>query len=158
MSHPIIACRKMWKALLLLMLVPLFGSWFAVESRDLLYFEMNRKDRQGQPWCTVSISFLLLLSAVGFAAWAAQDLFRARNVHIGFKREPDPHPHLVLFLLSGLAKHQTVLRSVTLICSPQSLLQAHWFAAIVTDIYRGEFPILNQTSVQIILKNKRRSI
>lgn len=54
--------------------------------------------------------------------------------------------------LSGLFPHRTVLRSVTLVCSEQSLPQAPWFAALVADRYRAAFPRLGPGQVRLLLR------
>lgn len=53
--------------------------------------------------------------------------------------------------LRGLHTHRESLESVTLICSKESILQAHWFGKILTERYlQSTFPKLRQENIRIL--------
>ena len=96
---------RYWKPVVVFMLIPLLGSWLADESRDwYLHVRGWKPDYQGEPSFTIPLLFVLLAIISCIAAVAARDLFRPRNIALGPKRHPDPHPHVVLFLSDLSAK------------------------------------------------------
>lgn len=197
---------RYWKAFLTLLFLPVFGSWFADEARDLIYYEWGWKEPLGWPRATTGTAFGLLVAAALLAVWATRELFRPRNVVLASRRNPAPHPHLVLFLsnlharagtwnggvptgleltgnlehdlaemvrrkskdrlnpgesevrwlwempLRGLHQHAAVLRGVTLVCSKESLSQAHWFAQLLTGTYEAAFPKLRLAAVRLLVR------
>ena len=87
-----------WKAGLSLLFVPVLGSWFASEFRELIYGWCGWKTPDGYPLATTVPLGILLLVAVVLAAFTTRDLFRPRNIALGRRRSPEPHAHLILFL------------------------------------------------------------
>jgi hypothetical protein len=55
--------------------------------------------------------------------------------------------------LRGLYQHHKVLRSVTLVCSPESYQQAHLFAQLLVATYRDEFPELNPELIRLLTRS-----
>ncbi|MGL4420463.1 MAG: hypothetical protein ACRCZF_07355, partial [Gemmataceae bacterium] len=54
--------------------------------------------------------------------------------------------------LRGLGPHRATLESVILICTRESLSQAHWFARLLNEVYQAEFPHLRVGGVQLLMR------
>ncbi|OWK41132.1 hypothetical protein [Fimbriiglobus ruber] len=201
---------RYWKPFLTVLVLPVAGNVFAGELRDLVYTGFGWKDPAHYLWWTTGIAGALVLAMSAVAVLVGRDLFRPHNIALGPRRNPHPHPHVVLFLsnlntahgrfdagvpdglslsgdldadlrelvrrknpkdlrhgeaavrwpwemsLRGLFQHRGALRSVTLVCSRESLVQAHWFARLLTDRYAAAFPhLLNPDHVRLLVRAGR---
>jgi hypothetical protein len=197
---------RYWKPILGFTFIPVLAAWLAEESRDWYQHLRGWKpDHQGEPLLTIPLLIVALLIISCLAAAATRDLFRPRNIALGPKSEPDPHPHLILFLsnlspygkfvegvplglelvgqldadldemerrkdkeklkpgeaeirwawempLRGLQQHRPALQTVTLVCSEQSLPQAHLFARVISR-YKNEFHKLSQDGIRLLVRS-----